>query len=656
MNKTMKKLSSILALVGAVAFAQSVQAATQTLSANVGVNEKISVTFDQLTTAPNRSNWVLSGGDASIATVKLTSSASEAQPTLSVEGLKVGTATWTLTGQSGSWSTTTHTGTLVVQVVPVLKFSYHGVNFTVKGAETNYVGGELVMKFTESGSMQIDKPVEEARVLVIGGGGSGRATRNNGSTGYGGQGGRGSDNSGLILPAGTYTVTVGEGGESVDGSSTATDGKPGSPSSFGGVQGFTTLTGNGGAAGGSSAPSGNPTSSDIEGTTPKSYGANGRSGSSGSSSKVDGGANTGDGGSGVYRAVSGAGGSGVVIVRVPVQKPSDATKVELDLGSTQPKVFTIEGGTLKSGYDTSVVTAAYAENKLQLTPKGCGETEVEVETSEKKFVYQVMVLQPIYMNVDDAVAMRFYGSQNSARWTTDVNGEPLTGTGRKDASGFSFQRGDDARDFTITVTAKTLNQGDTLVVKSTAGTAYAYYYHFFVSGARRSVSVDKTVSFTCASQVAHNWSATKTDAAGVTLVNPTDSVKTVNGTITGLSEKDDASVTVTGSTANGNGERSLTYTLAVTVNKKPIEPKDPFSVNVGSSRQVSGSGEEILSVSVDTKAVEAFVGQVAGSPGVIVNGKQAGWATVLVEYEDRYVSYVVTAVDTKKTFAKHLDH
>ena len=76
---------------------------------------------------------------------------------------------------------------------------------------TNWVNGELVLKFTKSGTLTIDPELSAtARLLVVGGGGAGGTSLATGGGG-GGAGGYFETND-VALAGGTYTITVGAGG------------------------------------------------------------------------------------------------------------------------------------------------------------------------------------------------------------------------------------------------------------------------------------------------------------------------------------------------------------------------------------------------------------------------------------------------------------
>ena len=78
------------------------------------------------------------------------------------------------------------------------------------GNETTTIDGDIVVKFTSSGTFVIDQAVT-ARILVVGGGGAGGT-----GIGGGGGGGGGVETNGYELAAGSYAVVVGAGGEPRD--------------------------------------------------------------------------------------------------------------------------------------------------------------------------------------------------------------------------------------------------------------------------------------------------------------------------------------------------------------------------------------------------------------------------------------------------------
>lgn len=236
------------------------------------------------------------------------------------------------------------------------------------GGTTTNITGFKVHSFTTVGTTSFDiaKGIGTVNCLVIAGGASGARYDTNGAGGGGAGGYLEGDKS---LTIGSFTVTVGaggalrtganeagaDGGNSVFDNATALGGGGGGASSVGrpggsgggggnnsnggaATQGNSGgLTGYGGAgrndnSGGGNAGAGGGASGNTPSLGPTSFGAAGRASSITGTSVTysrgggvnyaynispgtSGAANTGDGGMGMYQANSGAGGSGVVIVR-----------------------------------------------------------------------------------------------------------------------------------------------------------------------------------------------------------------------------------------------------------------------------------------------------------------------------------------------------
>jgi hypothetical protein len=163
--------------------------------------------------------------------------------------------------------------------------------------------------FTSSGTWTAPTGVTKAQVLIVSGGGSGGATSYNPGIGFGGMGGSQYTAQFTVTPGTGYTVTVGAGGAATTASANYQHGNTGSPSVFGSTS---IAGGNGGFA--------SDVTSGYTGGAPgsSSYGQGGsRAGTGGNGNAA--GANTGGGGSGALKydgaCYSGAGGSGIVIVR-----------------------------------------------------------------------------------------------------------------------------------------------------------------------------------------------------------------------------------------------------------------------------------------------------------------------------------------------------
>ena len=124
---------------------------------------------------------------------------------------------------------------------------------------TNWVNGELVLKFTKSGTLTIDPELSAtARLLVVGGGGAG-GTATDTAYGAGGGGGAGGflEIKDMLLVGGTYTATVGDGG--IPNESIGPGGNGESSSFASAVNSISHIAGGGGGGGGQSAgrPGGN---------------------------------------------------------------------------------------------------------------------------------------------------------------------------------------------------------------------------------------------------------------------------------------------------------------------------------------------------------------------------------------------------------------
>ena len=166
-----------------------------------------------------------------------------------------------------------------------------------------------VQTFTSSGTFSVPSGVSSVQVLVVAGGGSGGAAIGGG----GGAGGLVYHAGYPVTPGGTETVTVGEGGAGVPGStpSSPSTGNPGNNSTFG------TITANGGGAGGSrrcgpyqgssGAPGGSGGGGSSSDHSPSHGGGSATQGQTGSPAGQGYGNN---GGSGKQRFPHGSGGGG----------------------------------------------------------------------------------------------------------------------------------------------------------------------------------------------------------------------------------------------------------------------------------------------------------------------------------------------------------
>lgn len=182
--------------------------------------------------------------------------------------------------------------------------TFQGVSVNYGSASTNWVGGDLVLTYTstESDTLSLGGCVQ-ARVLLVGGGGSGSSGGGSSQkTGYAGKGGTVVEESAVLLD-GNCTIAVGAGGSSVTGSKySRTNGKPGSKTTISSeTAGIVIFEAAGGEGGGSSTPGDTTVTSNITGS-PTTYGQNGGKGAN-------------------SKASSGAGGAGVVIVRLTGLSP-----------------------------------------------------------------------------------------------------------------------------------------------------------------------------------------------------------------------------------------------------------------------------------------------------------------------------------------------
>lgn len=224
----------------------------------------------------------------------------------------------------------------------VVETPFKGCIVRTSGAkiDTTSIPGEVIFIYDDpaaSGSLVLPTNVISS-VLVVGGGGGGASGKKgtNRYYGDGGSGGQGEIRTGVELPAGTYSIAVGNGGKGVEGGKSDPEikqGEDGQPSTFAAssdVSGFEAMVGPGGAKGGgtshrnkNSSPGADGFgSSDITGKG-VTYGAAGAGvtyssrDAEGKKPGANGAAGTGAGGGGAgCNSMSGAGGSGVVVVRL----------------------------------------------------------------------------------------------------------------------------------------------------------------------------------------------------------------------------------------------------------------------------------------------------------------------------------------------------
>ncbi len=220
---------------------------------------------------------------------------------------------------------------------------FNGMPIEYSNATTNWVGGDLVLSFTtpatynngavsvQSGTFTLPRDAT-ADVLVVGGGGSGVKSNDNKSYGAGGNGGSVTTRSGVTLSAGTYSLVVGPGGvPDGDGKKAFKNGQ--TSTLFLGSE--SVYSADGGTMGGDTTQDPGVAGTPVPGTSSNITGAEavygtGAAAASADGQGVSGAANTGNGGQGYrkdYKAgngeVAGAGGSGIVVVRIKsMSKPS----------------------------------------------------------------------------------------------------------------------------------------------------------------------------------------------------------------------------------------------------------------------------------------------------------------------------------------------
>ena len=223
----------------------------------------------------------------------------------------------------------------ITQMDPVPPVIFKGQTIAYSGAEVTTINGEPVFTFSDAAGGSLTLPAGYttlADYLVIGGGGSGSSARSSSGWitttyyyGNGGGGGQGKTGTNVEMPAGMFSITVGKGGESVKSSgSSYVAGKKGGDSSISLSlgSGFDAVTAAGGAAGATTSKTSSPGNAGTGGYnqaakaitgTDTVYGANG---AGATTSTPTSGVNGGGGQGGYNQAASGAGGDGVVVIRL----------------------------------------------------------------------------------------------------------------------------------------------------------------------------------------------------------------------------------------------------------------------------------------------------------------------------------------------------
>ena len=330
-------------------------------------------------------------------------------------------------------------GIVVVRITAIqpLSVDFQGQTIIYSGGTYAWDGDELVFTFTEDGSL--DLPVNTTvDYLVVGGGGGGGKGSNSSTASYRGSSGNGGEvrtADDVTFTSGTYTVDVGEGGPAA--TSNSTKGGDGQPSSIAGGQSITAQGGAGGAGSGNEAGSAGPGAFDQYGKGGATPAANGSAGDE-----------PGEGGQGSRGGGSyspGAGGDGIVIVRVKSMLPQVSRTADAYVG-TSMTLSNIDGtvASVKSS-DTSKATVTKNGNTVTVTGVAVGETTVTVTTDTTVYTYTVTVKdrQEISPTVDLAKGP---DSATSYTYTFDSI-ESITGV---DANIIDYSRDGN----TITFTAK----------------------------------------------------------------------------------------------------------------------------------------------------------------------------------------------------------
>ena len=190
------------------------------------------------------------------------------------------------------------------------------------GGTITTVAGNRIHSFTSVGTTSITFlfPVT-AQVLVVAGGGGGGGSNGGTALFPGGGGGAGElyYSASYSIPAGTYTVTVGDGGAGGTGGSTTTVSLQGSDSVFGSISANGGgRGGHNGGSGGSGGSGGGASRADVGGASVKTAGGQGNAGGNSTGSSGAGGGGAGGAGANqtngnTSNSVGSAGGAGVSV-------------------------------------------------------------------------------------------------------------------------------------------------------------------------------------------------------------------------------------------------------------------------------------------------------------------------------------------------------
>ena len=430
-------------------------------------DEAITVAFGAaatVTTITNQTTWsyAVTAGVDLIAVSCVTNDDNTA--TFTFTGVEQGTATVVIYQEDG----VTPLKTVTVTVLPPdpmttpIKTDFGGYTVTTVGAtvDATTAPGELILIYTNTaapGSLTLPADAV-ARVLVAGGGGSGGTGDTDSSTankqkGNGGSGGKVEERTDLVLPAATYTMTVGAGGAACTPDTTKEAGKDGSGSSIA-ASGFTTISAAGGAGAvqnKDSSPtdgSGDNKTSDITGKS-ATYSVAGKQAASASADGIAGADGTGNGGSGCgnksnYR--SGAGGSGIVVVRLTFPEPPVDRDETIDLFVEESKSVTTIASQTNWAYHVTgdagcvgiaVVTNADDTATFTFTGLAVGEAEVAILCEDGETVLKTVTIavaerppvdpsgsdDPVSITVQAGTVTNFLTATCSDAWGVSVSDE-----------------------------------------------------------------------------------------------------------------------------------------------------------------------------------------------------------------------------------------
>ena len=258
----------------------------------------------------------------------------------------------------------------------------------------------LILTYTTVGTSELIIPEgygAKVDILAVGGGGSGAAGRNRSGSYYysgnSGGGGKAVYEQNQAMRSGYYTISVGAGGASkAPTTSSYANGEGGSPSSIAGTGDVTDFskTASGGSAGSNgintNGGTSNPGSGGAELTCNITgedvvYGEN-APGASANSTSAPGANGEGDGGQGGYKSASGAGGSGIVVIRITQLKALESvylnelpTVAAITYGQTLADA-TLSGGSSKTAAGAPVAgTFAWVNTSTKPTVADSDRTE-----------------------------------------------------------------------------------------------------------------------------------------------------------------------------------------------------------------------------------------------------------------------------------------